>query len=229
MNRTFDDLCKLLGHKFSNEALLRNALTHRSVSGSNNERLEFLGDSILNFVIAAELFKRYPDAKEGDLSRLRASLVNKDSLAKIAGQMDLGEWLLLGSGEKKSGGYRRKSILADALEALFGAVYLDSNFARAQKIIIKLYKPDIDNAIDLEALKDPKTRLQEWLQSRKRPLPFYEIVDASGKPHEQTFTIRCVLEGVDREFLSKGKSRRKAEQGAADMALSYLHQNTSNE
>ncbi len=222
MSRSFDELNNILGHKFSNEDLLSNALTHRSVGGKNYERLEFLGDSILSFVIAAELFEHYPEAAEGDLSRLRASLVNKEALANISNEIRLGDWLVLGSGELKSGGYRRKSILADALEALFGAVYLDAGFNTAREVILTLYKPYFENSIDLETLKDPKTRLQEWLQARKQSLPFYELVNASGKPHQQTFTIRCVIDGVDMEVLGKGKSRRKAEQEAAEVALSYL-------
>lgn len=222
MSRSFDELNNILGHKFSNEDLLSNALTHRSVGGKNYERLEFLGDSILSFVIAAELFEHYPEAAEGDLSRLRASLVNKEALANISNEIRLGDWLVLGSGELKSGGYRRKSILADALEALFGAVYLDAGFNTAREVILTLYKPYFENSIDLETLKDPKTRLQEWLQARKQSLPFYELVNASGKPHQQTFTIRCVIDGVDMEVLGKGKSRRKAEQEAAEVALSHL-------
>jgi ribonuclease-3 len=184
--------------------------------------LEFLGDSILNFVIAAELFQRYPDAAEGDLSRLRASLVNKDSLAKVSKRINLGNWLYLGSGELKSGGFRRNSILADALEAVFGAVYLDAGFAATRDLILRLYQPFFDDPIDPESLKDPKTRLQEWLQARKRSLPSYELVNASGKPHEQTFTIRCVIDGFEQEVLGQGKSRRNAEQQAAENALQLL-------
>jgi ribonuclease-3 len=222
VTRSLTELAVALEHEFVDEALLRNALTHRSVSSNNNERLEFLGDSVLNFIIAAELFQRYPDAAEGDLSRLRASLVNKDSLAEVSSRINLGSWLYLGSGELKSGGFRRKSILADALEAIFGAVYLDAGFKATRKLILRLYQPFFDNPVDPEALKDPKTRLQEWLQARKQPLPFYELVDASGKPHEQVFTIRCVVEGFEREVLGKGKSRRKAEQQAAENALQLL-------
>ncbi|MBN1378086.1 MAG: ribonuclease III [Gammaproteobacteria bacterium] len=222
MTQKLNDLEVLIKHKFTDRDLLRNALTHRSVSGNNNERLEFLGDSILNFVIASELYHRYPQAAEGDLSRLRASLVNKDSLAELSSRIKLGDWLYLGSGELKSGGLRRKSILADALEAIFGAVYLDAGFEAACNLILHLYQPFFDNPIDPEILKDPKTRLQEWLQARKRPLPLYELVNASGKPHEQTFTICCVIEGYEQEILGKGKSRRKAEQQAAENALLRL-------
>lgn len=229
MKQPLHDLSETIGYKFADSDLLRNALTHRSVSGNNNERLEYLGDSILNFVIAAELYSCYSRATEGDLSRLRASLVNKDSLAEIASRIKLGDWIFLGSGELKSGGFRRKSILADALEAVFGAAYLDGGFDATRQLILRLYKPYFDHPIDPETLKDPKTILQEWLQARRRPLPFYELADASGKPHEQTFTVRCVIDGLDREIQGKGKSRRKAEQNAAQNALTFLLDSSGNE
>lgn len=225
MRRELPDLIQALDYQFSNEELIRHALTHRSVSGGmNNERLEFLGDSILNFVIAAELFVRYPDVPEGDLSRLRASLVNKDMLARLATQIDLGEWLLLGSGEAKSGGFRRKSILADALEAIFGAVLIDGGIDAAKAVILNLYGPVLNNVIDLESLKDPKTRLQEFLQARKQALPVYQLVETSGKPHLQQFTVKCIVELLEEEILGTGSSRRKAEQQAAERALDFLHQ-----
>jgi ribonuclease-3 len=224
VKENLSDLAVTLKHEFADEGLLRTALTHRSVSGDNNERLEFLGDSILNFVIAAELYHRYPKAPEGDLSRVRASLVNKESLAEIASRINLGDWLYLGSGELKSGGFRRKSILADALEAVFGAVYLDAGFEIVRDLIMRLYQSFFDNPVDPETLKDSKTRLQEWLQARKKPLPFYELVNATGKPHEQTFTIRCVVEEFEQEVVGVGKSRRKAEQKAAENALQLLTQ-----
>lgn len=211
-----------LGYRFDDETLLRNALTHRSVGGLNNERLEFLGDSILNFVIAAELYRRYPKASEGDLSRLRASMVDKDSLAGIGAGLNLGEHLYLGSGELKSGGFRRKSILADAVEALIGAIYLDGGFEAAREAIRRLYQPTLDNPIDPETLKDPKTRLQELLQARRQSLPDYELVEVSGKPHAQRFTVRCVIGGLDRRVLGSGSSRRKAEQQAAERAFDVL-------
>lgn len=223
MKAALDGLARILHYQFKEEDLLRNALTHRSVTaGASNERLEFLGDSILNFVIAAELFKNYPDAPEGDLSRLRANLVNKDALARLAGSLQLGEWLLLGSGEMKSGGVRRKSILADALEAIFGAVYLDGGFAAAKKVILRLYQALISDSVDPEGLKDPKTRLQEHLQSRKIGLPVYELMEVSGKPHAQTFKVKCLTEKPVREFVGQGSSRRKAEQQAAQAALESL-------
>lgn len=222
MRRDLSELERFLGYTFSDDSLLRNALTHRSVSGDNNERLEFLGDSILNFVIAAELFQNYAKAPEGDLSRLRASLVNKETLVKVAQRLELGDFILLGSGELKSGGFRRKSILADAVEAIFGAVYLDTGFEASRQLILRLYGPWLETGIDIEQLKDPKTRLQEYLQSRRQVLPDYEVVEAYGKPHAQTFKVRCVVAGLDRDIYGIGSSRRKAEQQAAEAALEIL-------
>lgn len=211
-----------LGYRFSDEALMHSALTHRSVGGRNNERLEFLGDSILNFIIAAELYRRYPGASEGDLSRMRASLVNKDALGRIAADLSLGEFIYLGSGELKSGGFRRKSILADAVEALFGAVYVDGGFEPVEAVVLNLYRPWLDSPIDPEMLKDFKTRLQELLQSRRHVLPVYELVEISGRPHAQTFKIKCVIEAAGHEFIGTGTSRRKAEQEAARQAFEQL-------
>lgn len=222
MRRDLSELERFLGYSFSDDSLLRNALTHRSVSGDNNERLEFLGDSILNFVIAAELFQNYANAPEGDLSRLRASLVNKETLVKVAQQLELGDFILLGSGELKSGGFRRKSILADAVEAIFGAVYLDAGFDASRQLILRLYESWLETGIDIEQLKDPKTRLQEYLQSRRQVLPDYEVVEAYGKPHAQTFKVRCVVAGLDRNIYGIGSSRRKAEQQAAEAVLEIL-------
>ena len=222
MSRQLSDLEKVINYSFNDKELLQNALTHRSVSSDNNERLEFLGDSILNFVIAAELYQRYPEASEGDLSRLRASLVNKDSLADLAVDINLGDSLYLGSGELKSGGFRRKSILADTLEAIFGATLLDSGFEAAKELILGIYQSFLDNAQDPEALKDPKTQLQELLQSRKHELPVYELAQVDGKPHAQTFKVKCVVNGLKDGSVGKGTSRRKAEQDAAEQALKRL-------
>lgn len=222
MKRKLSELTTTLNYSFDDEELIRNALTHRSVSGNNNERLEFLGDSVLNFVIAAELYQRYPEASEGDLSRLRASLVNKDSLAKLASDIGLGDWLYLGSGELKSGGLRRKSILADALEAVFGAVLLDGGYDASQTLILNVYQGLLDDAQDPESLKDAKTRLQEFLQSRRQELPQYELEQVVGKPHAQTFTVRCVISGYELVAIGKGSSRRKAEQCAAADAMQKL-------
>jgi ribonuclease-3 len=212
-------LSSQLGYAFSNEALLTEALTHRSAASTNNERLEFLGDGILNFVVAARLFEQYPDMQEGDLSRLRASLVNKDSLADIAKVLGLGEYIKLGSGELKSGGRRRDSILADAVEAIFGAVYLDSGFDTCRSLILRLYADKLQNIPDVQTLKDPKTRLQELLQSRRYSLPEYTVLEVSGKAHKQCFTVECRIEELNCVATAEGRSRRKAEQAAAELAI----------
>ena len=215
-------LYRRIGYSFSNPDLLYQALTHRSHSHPHNERFEFLGDSILNFVIAAELFKCYPKLPEGDLSRIRASLVKKEGLALVANDLDLGEYLTLGSGELKSGGYRRDSILADGVEAIFGAVYLDGGFEECQKMILRLYKEQLQNIPDPALLKDPKTRLQELLQSRKYALPKYDVVNVSGKAHNQMFDMRCYIEELSITTQGKASNRRKAEQLAASEAISQV-------
>ena len=222
-NPAVSGLIKSLEYSFKDQQLLTEALTHRSASSNNNERLEFLGDSVLNFVIAAELFKQYPDSPEGDLSRLRASLVKKDGLVMIARDLNLGEYLTLGSGEMKSGGHRRDSIQADAVEAIFGAVYLDSGFESCQQLILRLYQKQLKNAPDPATLKDPKTQLQELLQGRKLPLPVYEVLDISGKSHQQTFQVNCLIEELSIVTEGKASSRRKAEQKAALKAIEELH------
>ena len=208
-----------LDYTFKNEALLTEALTHRSAASINNERLEFLGDGILNFIIAARLFDQYRDMQEGDLSRLRASLVNKDSLADIAKQLEIGRFIQLGSGELKSGGRRRDSILADAVEAVFGAVYLDSGFETCRDLILRLYDDKLQNVPDVQTLKDSKTSLQELLQSRRFPLPVYTVLEVSGKAHNQMFTVECSIEELECITTAQGKSRRKAEQAAAKLAI----------
>ncbi len=215
-------LVKLLEYSFEDQQLLREALTHRSASSKNNERLEFLGDSILNFVIAAELFQQYPDSPEGDLSRLRASLVKKEGLVLIAHDLNLGEYLTLGSGEMKSGGHRRDSIQADAVEAIFGAVFLDAGFDTCRQLILRLYQQQLDNAPDPATLKDPKTRLQELLQGRKLSIPNYEVLDVSGKSHQQTFHVNCTIDELSLVTEAKASSRRKAEQKSALKAIEEL-------
>lgn len=212
-------LLKKLEYSFNDLSLLDEALTHRSYASRNNERLEFLGDGILNFVIAHELFKLYPDVQEGDLSRLRANLVNKDSLAAIAAYLDLGNVINLGSGELKSGGFRRPSILADAVESIFGAVYCDSGFEACRDLIIRLYADRLASSMDLQSLKDPKTQLQELLQSRHFPLPDYQVTDITGQAHAQIFHVKCSIEDMKIEVTGEGKSRRKAEQIAAQKAI----------
>lgn len=211
-----------VGYHFTDGALLAAALTHRSVSGRNNERLEFLGDGILNFVIADELFHRRPDHQEGELSRLRASLVNRASLARIGRELALGDYLRLGSGELKSGGHRRESILADAVEAIFGAIYLDADFATCRRCIVRLYQARLEDLPDVDQLKDPKTRLQEYLQGARLPLPSYELLQVSGQAHAQTFRVACRVEGLEAHSTGSASSRRKAEQAAAQALLRQL-------
>lgn len=221
MIESLDKLIRDLDYGFSDVTLLETALTHRSVTQNNNERLEFLGDAVLGMVIAEELFKRFPDANEGELSRLRASLVKGDTLAEIARSFDLGEVIRLGQGELKSGGFRRKSILADAFEAILGAIYLDGGFNSCRKIILKHFASRLGVVSPETAQKDPKTRLQEYLQASQQALPTYEVVDIAGEAHAQTFTIECQVEGLQ-TVRAKGSSRRKAEQAAAEIILSGL-------
>ena len=222
--QSVQSLTSRLDYSFNNPELLYEALTHRSASSTNNERLEFLGDSILNFVIAEELFRRYPNASEGDLSRLRAALVKKEGLAKIAQDLSLADFVILGSGELKSGGHRRESIRADAVEAIFGAVLLDGGFENCQKLILRLYAHQIDHVPDPRLLKDAKTRLQELLQARKYPVPDYQVVSVSGKAHNQMFTVNCQIEGLSITTLGQDTSRRKAEQKATRRAIEEVEQ-----
>jgi ribonuclease III len=213
-----DAIASRTGYQFSNSDLLRQALTHRSHGAAHNERLEFLGDAILNCIVAAELFRLFPQLPEGDLSRLRASLVNQQSLYEIALQIELGTQLLLGEGELKSGGARRPSMLADALEALIGAVFLDGGFAAANKLTLQLLDQPL-KAIDPSVPgKDPKTLLQEYLQGRRIPLPQYSVVATAGEPHEQSFRVECVIPELSIKTQGEGPSRRSAEQVAARRA-----------
>ena len=216
------ELARKIGHNFQNESLFELALTHRSCGKKNNERLEFLGDSILNFVIADDLFVRFPDAKEGELSRLRARMVKGVTLSEIARELGLGDYLRLGSGELKSGGYRRDSILADAVEAIIGAIYLDSDMSTVRGFILAWYKERL-STLDLnESLKDAKTRLQEFLQSRRQPLPTYDLIKVEGEAHAQTFYIECHIASLEQPAKGVGSSRRQAEQEAANAALKQL-------
>lgn len=211
-------LLSRLGYQFENPGLLRQALTHRSHSTPHNERLEFLGDGVLNCVIASLLYDRFPRLPEGDLSRLRASLVNQDTLSRLAVALDLGNELRLGEGELKSGGFRRPSILADALEALVGAIFLDGGFDRAADTIRTIYAPLLD-ALDPDRLgKDPKTLLQEYLQSKRLPLPQYNVVSVKGEAHDQQFQVECVIADLEIRAAGEGQSRRSAEQSAARRA-----------
>jgi ribonuclease-3 len=214
---------KSLGYSFAEPQLLQQALTHRSASSRNNERLEFLGDAILGCVIAEELYGRYPRAREGELSRLRATLVRRESLAEIAHGLELGSYLSLGSGERKSGGHRRDSILADALEALFGAIYLDTGFRATRGCILTLFAARLESLSGAAVLKDAKTRLQEYLQALRKPLPEYTVTEISGEAHAQSFRVECAVRDVDVEpSQGEGSSRRQAEQDAADRMLARL-------
>ena len=222
MDKAESWLEKTLQYRFSDPELLTRALTHRSANGRNNERLEFLGDAVLDFVISEALFELRPDASEGDLSRLRASLVKDTSLAGIATDIGLGEHLILGSGERKSGGHRRRSILADALEAIFGAVYLDAGFDESRALIERIFATRLEELPDAEDLRDAKTRLQEWLQARKLELPIYALEEVTGKAHAQTFAVTCTVTELSQKTDGVGTSRRKAEQEAARRMLKLL-------
>ncbi|OOZ42028.1 ribonuclease III [Solemya pervernicosa gill symbiont] len=217
-----DRLQQRLGYRFKDETLLQKALTHRSVGSNNNERLEFLGDAILGMVIAESLFQQYPEEREGALSRRRASIVKGESLAVVARMLNLGEFIKLGPGELKSGGFRRDSILADAVEAILAAIYLDSEINTVRKTILTLFESLIDSSMDPALLKDPKTRLQEYLQSRKIDLPIYEVISISGKDHNQLFQVSCCLASLNINTKGEGGSRRQAEQQAAEKALDEI-------
>jgi ribonuclease-3 len=208
-----------LGHTFKDAALLQQALTHRSHSSLHNERLEFLGDSILNCVVASLLFERYNKIDEGDLSRLRANLVKQQSLYEIAQRLELSQFLRLGEGELKSGGFRRPSILADTLEALFGAIFLDAGFDTARDVIRALYIPILDTVDPKTLGKDAKTLLQEYLQGKKIALPQYNVVATHGAAHNQQFEIECLVPKLDIQVFGTGGSRRAGEQAAAKLAL----------
>ncbi|MCL5980339.1 MAG: ribonuclease III [Gammaproteobacteria bacterium] len=221
MMSSMEQLQEQLGYHFRDPQLLRQALTHRSAGGQHNERLEFLGDAALNFVAAAQLFSRFPKVSEGDLSRMRARLVREETLAEIAGQIDLADVLILGPGEQRSGGARRHSIRADALEAVLGAAFLDGGFAAAEGIVSRLLESLMTEHLGGEELRDPKTRLQEYLQGRGRALPIYELVEEKGQAHERRFVTRCVVSGAE-ETQAEDNSRRKAEQQAAALMLAQL-------
>ena len=219
---TVDQLQARLGHVFADARLLQEALTHRSFGQPNNERFEFLGDSILNCVIAIALFERFGELREGELSRVRASLVRQDALHRIALDLDLGDCLRLGEGELKSGGSRRPSILADAVEALFAAVFLDAGFAAAKAVVDRLYAPLLAEVDPLKPSKDPKTALQEWLQGRRIPVPTYSMVQAIGEAHAQEFEVACEIPKLGVRTLGRGPSRRIAEQQSAELALAAV-------
>lgn len=211
-----------LGHRFGNAELLRQALTHRSHSSPNNERLEFLGDAVLNCVVASLLYQRFTALREGDLSRQRANLVRQEALAQVAQRLALGDHLRLGEGELKSGGYQRPSILADALEAVIGAIYLDAGFDAARMVIERLLQPLLEQLDPRDSGKDPKTALQELLQAQRQPLPQYALLGTRGEAHAQEFEIECAIPSLSIRVLGGGSSRRAAEQAAAREALRLL-------
>ncbi len=222
MTESFTGLSRSVDYLFRDETLLAAALTHRSAGNRNNERLEFLGDAVLGFVVADELYQRYPDASEGELSRLRASLVKRETLAAIARTLDLGQYLTLGSGELKSGGYQRESILADAMEAVICAILLDGGLEACRVCVQRLYAPYFDDMPAAAQLKDSKTRLQEYLQARRLDLPAYAVTATEGKAHNQCFTVTCDVGALARTSTGEGRSRRKAEQAAAQAMLDAL-------
>lgn len=224
MDKTAAWLKKALDYEFTNGQLLQQALTHRSAHGINNERLEYLGDAVLDTVISEVIYLQRPDASEGVLSRLRSSLVKDATLAELATDLGFGEHLILGSGEKKSGGHRRASILADSLEAIFGAVYLDSGFDEAKRIIHNAFAGRLLEIPESAARRDPKTRLQEFVQSRKMELPAYQVVKVDGKAHKQTFSVRCTIAELDASTQGQGMTRRDAEQESAEQMLALLEQ-----
>lgn len=214
-----------LGYEPREIELFAAALTHRSAARRHNERLEFLGDAVLNLLVGEHLYRHFPEADEGDLSRLRARIVSSEALAEIAVELSLGDVLQLGSGELKSGGFRRQSILADAFEAVCGAVYLDGGLEAARTVLASLVEPRIARLPAASTLKDAKTRLQEYLQSRGLPLPRYEVERTCGEAHEQTFWVACDVPGLEQRVSGHGSSRRRAEQEAAARALAEIEAN----
>jgi len=215
-------LSRVLGHAFEDLELLDQALTHRSAGARNNERLEFLGDALLGQFIAEALYFRHPQADEGQLSRLRAGIVKKESLAIVARSLDLGDYLQLGPGELRSGGHSRDSILADAVEAIIAAVYLDGGVQATKSLVLRLFEPCLQAQDQDKPLKDPKTRLQELLQSRSQVLPEYGIIKVGGSQHSQVFDVFCSVQSLHEETRGSGTSRRKAEQQAAERMLTRL-------
>jgi ribonuclease-3 len=215
-------LCRTLGYKFADESLLEQALTHRSAAKQHNERLEFLGDAVLGMVVANMLYMKFPNTPEGKLTRMRSTLVKGDTLAELGREAKVGELLKLGPGELKSGGNRRSSILADSMEALLGAIYLEAGIDTVETVILGLWKDRIAALNPNEHPKDAKTRLQEFLQSRRLGLPRYDVVEIVGKDHAQTFVVHCLVESLPEPVKGIGTSRRKAEQQAAEATLEKL-------
>ena len=221
-SRALDRLREGLGYAFNDADLLATALTHRSAGSSNNERLEFLGDALLGFIMAEELYRKFPDTDEGRLTRLRASLVKRETLAAVARSLDVGECLTLGEGERKSGGWRRESILANAVEALLGAVFLDGGMEVCRGTVLRLFGERLAGLSPEAVVKDPKTELQEYLQARHKPLPSYTTLSVEGDPHNQRFTVSCEVNALPHPITAHGSSRQRAEQAAAREALTAL-------
>lgn len=222
MKKKLAKLCQKLGYQFNDLDLLETALSHRSIGKKNNERLEFLGDSVIGYVIAEELYRRFNDENEGNLSRYRSLLVKGDTLASIARQLEVGNYLKLGGGELKSGGFRRASILADAMEAIIGAITLDSDIEQARRCILSWYQSRLENIKTLD-LKDPKTRLQEYLQARKLDLPEYKVISVNGLEHAQIFQVDCCIKELNLTITAEGSSRRAAEQKSAELMLEKVN------
>ncbi|OCG14690.1 ribonuclease III [Gilliamella sp. WF3-4] len=220
--KTFTEIQQSIGYQFQDLSLLELALTHRSANKLHNERLEFLGDAILSFVIADELYHRFVKQDEGDLSQMRATLVCGQTLAEIGKDFKLGDHLILGQGELKSGGFRRESIISDAVEAIIGAIYLDSDIDTIRPLILSWYQTRLSQIQPGIKQKDAKTRLQEYLQGTHRPRPCYLILEVTGDNHEQEFLIQCKIDDDSHEYFGRGLSRRKAEQAAAQEALNQL-------
>ncbi len=218
----YEQIYSRVHYRFTDKKKIKKALTHRSRSAANYERLEFLGDSILGFIIAEWLYYRFPELTEGKLSRMRAAIVRKDTLAQVARSLELGQVLILGEGERKSGGHERNSILADVLEAIIGAIFLDGGLSPCQDFVLDVFGPDLEKLRPDTAYKDAKSRLQEYLQKHGLPVPQYLIVNVSGEPHCQTFEVECRIEGVQQTFAATGTSRRIAEQSAAEKAMYAL-------
>lgn len=224
MKAIYSQLYRALTYPFQQENYLVTALTHRSAGTPNNERLEFLGDALLSCIIAQALFERFPNAREGELTRLRANLVKGDTLAQIAQHLELSNYLRLGGGELKTGGGQRTSILADALEAIIGAIYLDSDIKNCQRVVLHLWQDYLQSMSPQKICKDPKTRLQEYLQAKQQDLPIYRVLTIDGAPHAQHFEVECTVPGLTKpKFYGSGENRRRAEQSAAASALTYLN------
>jgi ribonuclease III len=217
------ELTAKLGYQFNDLAILQQALTHRSAKGEHNERLEFLGDSILGFVIAEALYQQFPQQCEGELTRMRSSLVKGVTLASIARSYELGDYLILGPGELKSGGFRRDSILEDAFEAIIGAVFLDADLNTAKQFVLTVFAARLQKIKPGHSQKDPKSQLQEYLQGRKIPVPDYDVIEITGQSHQQEFTVQCTTQVLPDAVITKGASRRKAEQAAAAKVLELIN------